>query len=70
MTRFKLDPDNLEVVSFDVPSQSRRPDVGAEYIEPQYSARNTCPDGNCAPYTQGGQWQNTCDACSFTCWAC
>lgn len=67
MTRFKLDPDNLEVVSFDVPSQSHRPDVGVANPEPQYTARNTCPEGNCATYTQGGQWQYTCNACTLLC---
>lgn len=63
MTRFKLDPENLVVVSF-APSASNWPgDDGLHDPEPVYSARNTCPEGNCAPYTLGGQWQ-------YTCWAC
>jgi hypothetical protein len=67
MRKVKLDVDQLTVESFSVPTA---PDLPRYYIEPDYSARHTCPDGDCAPYTNGGLYQQTCEACTFTCWAC
>ena len=67
--RMKLNPEELVVDSFEVPAGPKAPPRVA-YIEPDYSARNTCADGNCAPYTQGGLYQQTCNACTFTCYGC
>jgi hypothetical protein len=67
MVRFKLTLEHLNVDTFTVSAAPMRPRPGVANIAPDYSAQRTCPEGACAPYTQGGLYQQTCGPCTFTC---